>query len=143
MKPDDVIADLVQSHSCLCALDKLHLPYEWTSAGPAAKYGLGCELYLPNVDRSLLREQTRQFLLDYRQMFPKRINEFLPEDARRTVKLTGDLDARIRADHEKHPVDDGYSTALFGAVDIGLPKDDVAPYQAHVLVSRIEEVELS
>ncbi|MGV2293326.1 type VI immunity family protein [Trinickia sp. YCB016] len=143
MKPDDVIADLVQSHGGLCALDKLHLPYDRPDAGPAAKFGLGCELYLPDIDRDVLREQTLTFLLDYQQMFPGRVNEFLPRDARRTVKVSNDLEARVRAEYEKYPADTGYGTALFGKQDIGLPKDDVPPYQAHVVVKRAQYKELS
>lgn len=143
MKPEEVIADIVQTNGGPCVMDKLHLPYDHSNSGPAAKFGLGVELYLPNADRSILREQARAFLLDYQQTFPGRVNEFLPADSRRTVKLNGDLDARIRADYEKHPVDDGYGTSLFGKVDIGIPKDDVPPYQAHVLISRSTEEDLS
>ncbi|WP_322049769.1 type VI immunity family protein [Paraburkholderia bannensis] len=144
MNPEEVIADLVQSHGGPCVFDRLHVPYDRPSAGPAAKFGLGCELYLPNSDRAALREQARQFLLDYHQMFPTRVVDFLPRDARRTVKIGGDLNTRIIADYEKNPeIDGGYSTALFGPVDIGLPKDDVPPYQAQVLLSSSSDHDLS
>jgi hypothetical protein len=143
MKPEDAIAELVQSHGGPCVLDKLHLPYDRASAGPAAKFGLGCELFLPDINRGVLREQALQFQLDYQRMFPERVNEFLPEDARRTVKIAGDLESRIRAEFNKQAAEEGYSTSLFGAVDIGLPKDDVDAYQANVLVKYGDYREMS
>ncbi|MGV2293324.1 type VI immunity family protein [Trinickia sp. YCB016] len=143
MKPDDVIADLVQSHGDLCALDKLHLPYDRASAGPAAKFGLGCELFMPNADRQQLREEARDFLIDYQTSFADKVDQFLPRDQRRTVKIKDDLATRLQAEYEKFPPDTGYGASLFGAVDVGLPKDDVEPYQAHVLVKRVQYAELS
>ncbi|WP_309477092.1 type VI immunity family protein [Trinickia acidisoli] len=143
MKPEEVIADLVLSHGGLCVLDKLHLPYDRASAGPAAKFGLGCELYLPNVDRSIQREQALQFLLDFQRTFSGRVNEFLPTDSRRAVKFAGGLESRIRAEYDQQPVESGYSTSLFGAIDIGVSKDDAKPFQAHVLVRRAAESQLS
>ena len=143
MKPDDVIADLVQSHGGLCVLDKLHLPYDRASAGPAAKFGLGCELFMPNADRQQLREEARDFLIDYQTSFADKVDQFLPRDQRRTVKIKDDLATRLQAEYERFPPDTGYGASLFGAVDVGLPKDDVEPYQAHVLVKRVQYVELS
>ncbi|WP_322047406.1 type VI immunity family protein [Paraburkholderia sp. J67] len=143
MKPEEVIAEVALLRVGPCVLDKLHLPYDRASAGPAAKFGLRCELFLPDVDRGVLREQALQFQLDYQRMFPERVNEFLPEDARRTVKIAGDLEARIRKEFARHAAEEGYSTSLFGAVDIGLPKDDVDAYQANVLVKYNEYRELS
>ncbi|WP_175804318.1 type VI immunity family protein [Burkholderia ambifaria] len=143
MDPNQVIAELLQAHGGLCALDRLHLPYASADSGPAAKFGLGCELYLPSVDRAVLREQAVQFLLNYQGMFPDRVNEFLRQDARRSVKISNDPEALFRNDADKEPADAGYSAALFGAVDIGLQKDDVAPYQAHVLISRSNQTDLS
>jgi hypothetical protein len=143
MDANQVISEIVQSHSDPCGLDKIYLPYARANAGPAAKFGLGCELYLPNIDRSTLREQALQFLLDYQQLFPLQVDEFLPRDQRRTLKLKGDLGSRVRDQCSKYASDTGYSTSLFGAVDTGVPKDDVAPYQAHVLVKRARYDELS
>ena len=76
-------------------------------------------------------------------MFPEQVHEFLPRDSRRTVKFTDDLEARVRADYAKYPVETGYGAGLFGAVDIGLPKDDIQPYQASVVVRRAQYEELS
>ena len=143
MDPNQVVGDLLQSHGGPCALDKLHLPYASADSGPAAKFGLGCELFLPSIDRATLGEEAVQFLLDYHQMFPEHVNKFLPRDARRAVKFSNDLEARIGNDYGQDRPENGYSTALFGAVDIGLQKDDVAPYQAHVLISRGDEKDLS
>ncbi|WP_257835181.1 DUF3396 domain-containing protein [Burkholderia glumae] len=143
MDPDQVVGDLLQSHGGPCALDRLHLPYANPDSGPAAKFGLGCELFLPSIDRGTLGERALQFLLDYHQMFPEQVNKFLPRDARRAVKFSNDLKSRLDHDYHQGPPEHGYSTALFGAVDIGLPKDDVAPYQAHVLISRADEKDLS
>jgi len=109
MDSNQVIDDMVQSHGGPCMLDKIHLPYARANAGPAVKFGLGCALYLPDVDGSTLREQALQFLLDFHEQFPQRVNEFLPRDARRIVRFSNDLESRIRAEYEKHPVDTGYA----------------------------------
>lgn len=143
MDLNKIIGDLIEQNGGMCALDKLHLPYAHESAGPAAKFGLGCELYLPNIDRKVLRDQAVQFLIDYHRMFPKRLDRFLPMDVRRAVKISEDLEAQIESDCAKFPVKDGYSVSLFGDVDIGLPKDDVRPYQAHTLVGRETRKRLS
>lgn len=124
-------------------MDKLYLPYASADSGPAAKFGLGCELYVSSDDRIALREQVLEFLLDYHRIFPERVNQVLPREARRTVKFSNDLEARVRAEYDRYPPETGYSTALFGAVDIGLQKDDVEPYQAHILISRQGEEDLS
>lgn len=65
MDPNQVIAELLQAHGGLCALDRLHLPMRAPIRGQTAKFGLGCELYLPSIDRAVLREQAVQFLLNY------------------------------------------------------------------------------
>ena len=137
-------AQLVQDHGGLCLLDQIHLPYgDNASAGPAAKFGLGCVLFMPDADRAQMREQALSFLIDYQKMFPQMVNRFLPEDARRSVKFTGDLEQRIRADYARHPVNTGCSNSLFGEVDMGLPNDDVDPYQAHTLMRRTVDKRLS
>lgn len=143
MKPDEVIANLVQSHGGPCVLDRLHVPYDHASSGPAAKFGLGCELFLPNIDRQTLRTEVAEFLVAYQNRFPQIVNQFLPRDQRRTVKIKGDLTNRLHAEYEKFPSETGYSTSLFGAVDIGLPKDDIEPYQAHCIVQRAQYAKLS
>lgn len=143
MDPNQLVAELIQSQGGPCALDKLYLPYASADSGPAAKFGLGCELYVSGEDRSALREQVLKFLLDYHRMFPEQVNQVLPRDARRTVKFSNDLEARIRSEYDQYPPETGYSTALFGAVDIGLQKDDVEPYQARILISRQGEEDLS
>ncbi|MFC4158977.1 type VI immunity family protein [Chitinimonas lacunae] len=143
MEPHQVIAELIQRQGGLAALDRLHLPYARANAGPAAKFGLAVELFLPDIDRAVLRERAAQFLSDYWQTFPERVNALLLRDKRRAVKFSGDPSAQLRADLDKYPIDSGYSGALFGAVDIGLPNDDIPPYQASVLISRREEHELS
>ncbi len=143
MDPSETIAEIAQAHGGPCALDRVHLPYAHSSSGPAAKFGLGCQLFLTDTDPASLRERSLQVLGDYYRLFPARVGEFLPEDHRRTVKLKGDPTERIRADSRKFPFDRGYSTSLFGAVDIGLPKDDVCPYQAHMLAVEAQSGELS
>jgi len=143
MDANQVIAEMVQSHGGPCVLDNIYLPYARANAGPAVKFGLGCELNLPSIHRSILREQALQFLLDYQQMFPCQVDEFLPMNQRRTVKLKGDLASRLRDEFRKYSGETGYGASLFGAVDIGVPKDDVEPYQAHALVKRMQDDELS
>jgi hypothetical protein len=131
--PKQIIADLLQAHGGPCALDKIHLPYPEAGGGPAAKFGLGCQLFLSEADRASVRERALQFLIDYGRLFQDKVDQFLPREQRRTVRLRGDPGERIRADADKFPVQSGYSTSLFGQVDIGLPNDDVEPYQAHML----------
>jgi len=128
----EVIVELVRSNGGACVLDRIHLPYDRPSAGPAAKFGLGCELYFSEPDSAVARERVKNFLLDYQATFPECVNEFLPTDARRTVKIRNDLASKLDAEFKKHPHETGYSTALYGAVDVGLPSDDVDPYQANV-----------
>ena len=98
---------------------------------------------MPNIDRQKLRADVRDFLLDYQNYFADKVDHFLPRDQRRTVKIKGDLASRLQTEYEKFQPDTGYSTSLFGAVDIGLPKDAVEPYQANVLVRRAQSAELS
>jgi Protein of unknown function (DUF3396) len=143
MDPNQIIADAVQSHGGLCVLDKIHLPYAHADSGPAAKFGLGCQLFLSDRDAAAVREGSRRFLVDYYQLFPDKVNEFLPSSSRRTVKFKGDPGERIRADSGKYPLNRSYSASLFGAVDIGLPNDDVDPYQAYALVVEAQSDELS
>ncbi|MDE2157439.1 MAG: hypothetical protein KGJ30_00850, partial [Burkholderiales bacterium] len=143
MEPNHAIADLIQANGGPCAIDKIHLPYEHAGSGPAAKFGLGAELFLSDPDRAKLRERSIEFLIDFWNMFPNRINEFLPDGSRRTKKFRGDTRGLILNDSASHSMEDGYGTMLSGAVDIGLPKDDVDPYQAHVLASRSSDPRLS
>jgi hypothetical protein len=74
MEPSQVVADLLESHGGPCALDKLYLPYASADSGPAAKFGLGCELYISNVDRSEIRERALEFLVDYHRMFADQVD---------------------------------------------------------------------
>lgn len=143
MEPNQAIADLIRDNGGLAALDRLHLPYARASAGPAAKFGLGAELYLPDIDRALLRERAARFLIDYWRTFPKAVDEFLQRDKRRAVRFDGDPSAALQADIAASQADTGYSGALFGAVDIGLPNDDVRAYQASVLIGYQSDPELS
>lgn len=143
MTPNDVIAKLVQSHGGLCVLDQLHLPYSQPSSGPAAKFGLGAELYLPDIDRAELRERAVQFLVDYGKTFPAQVTEFLKRDHRRTVKFRGDLAQLITADCDKHAIETGYDGELFGFMDIGLRKDDVPPFQGYAVAKRAQYRQLS
>lgn len=143
MNPTEVIAGLVQRQGGLCVLDKIHLPYAHADSGPAAKFGLGAELFLPDIDRAQLRERAVRFLVDYWQTFPERVDQFLAQDHRRTVRFRGSPEGKIEADGSKWPVEAGYSTSIFGEVDLGLPNDDVEPYQAHMLVGRADSRKLS
>jgi hypothetical protein len=143
MNPSEFIAGFVQGHGGLCVLDKIHLPYASADSGPAGKFGLGAEFLLPDDDRALLRDRALRFMSDYWQTFPTKVNEFLPDGKRRTVKLKGDPTTAVLADYLRIPVEDGYGTLLLGESDIGLPNDDVPPYQAHVLVRYPEQRMLS
>jgi len=137
MTTTDTIAQLVRANGGAAALDRIHLPYADPKAGPAAKFGLGAELYLPDVDRALLRSQAAEFLHDFWSKFPSQVNEFLQRNAKRAKRFKGDPRAAIEADIAREAPETGYSGALFGHVDIGLPHDDVPPYQANLLVSRL------
>ena len=48
----DTLAQLSAGSDKVCVLDQLHLPYAHRGGGPAAKFGLGVELFLPNRDRA-------------------------------------------------------------------------------------------
>jgi Protein of unknown function (DUF3396) len=143
MTTQDTIAQLVEANGGAAVLDRIHLPYADPKAGPAAKFGLGAELYLPNVDRSVLREYAADFLQDFWSAFPQQVNEFLRRDTKRAKRFTGDPRAAIEEDIARQAPETGYSGGLFGDVDIGLPNDDVPPYQASLLVSRSGEPLLS
>lgn len=127
MMTTDTIAQLVQANGGAAVLDRIHLPYADPKAGPAAKFGLGAELYLPDIDRSLLREHAAEFLYEFWSMFPDQVNEFLQRDTKRAKRFKGDPRAAIEADIANYAAETGYSGALFGRVDIGLPNDDVPP----------------
>ncbi|WP_343641949.1 type VI immunity family protein [Roseateles sp.] len=143
MMTTDTIAQLVQANGGAAVLDRIHLPYADPKAGPAAKFGLGAELYLPDIDRSLLREHAAEFLYEFWSMFPDQVNEFLQRDTKRAKRFKGDPRAAIEADIANYAAETGYSGALFGRVDIGLPNDDVPPYQANLLVNRAGDPGLS
>ncbi len=143
MDPRQVIANMVEAHDAPCVLDRIHLPYATADSGPAAKFGFGCQLFLSETAKASVRDRSFLFLGDYWRMFSHRVNQILPEDQRRPVKLAGDPTDRIRADSRKFPLNQPYSTSLFGAVDIGVPKDDVPPYQAHMLAVEEQSDELS
>lgn len=144
MDVNENISQLVQAHGGLCLLDQVHLPYgDNVSAGPAAKFGLGCVLFMPDADRTQMREQALRFLIDYQKMFSDHVNEFLKRNARRSIRFAGDLEQRIRAEYAQHPVDTGCSNSLFGAVDMRLHNDDVEPYQAHTFIRRSVDKRLS
>jgi hypothetical protein len=125
--PKQIIADLLQANGGPCALDKIHLPYPEAGGGPAAKFG--GQLFLPEADRASLRERALQFLIDYGRLFPDEVDQFLPREQRRTVRLRGDPGERIRADGDKFPVQSGYSASLFGQVTsvwlrfLGIPEE--------------------
>ena len=138
-----LIADMAAHEGGRCLLDTLHLPYAQAGGGPAAKFGLGVELFLPDRDRAVLRRQAFDWLVDYWDSFPREVDEYLRDDARRPKRFKGSPAASIRADIDRVPVDAGYTGALFGRVDIGLEKDDIPPYQAAALISRATDPRLS
>lgn len=136
MTIQDTIANLVEANGGSAVPDRIHLPYANPKGGPAAKFGLGTELYLPDVDRSALRDYAADFLHDFWLAFPQQVNEVLRRDTKRTRRFKGDPRTTIEVDIARQAPETGYSGGLFGYVDIGLPNDDVPPYQATLLVSR-------
>jgi Protein of unknown function (DUF3396) len=143
MATTDTIAQLVAANGGAAVLDRIHLPYANPNGGPAAKFGLGAELYLPDIDRKLLREQAAEFLHDFWSTFPQQVNEFLRRDTKRAKRFKGDPRTAIEEDIARQAPETGYSGGLFGDVDIGLQNDDVPPYQASLLVHRIKRSLLS
>ncbi len=143
MTTTTTIAELVRANGGAAVLDGVHLPYADAKAGPAAKFGLRAELYLPDEDRSLLRTQAAEFLHEFWAMFPDQVNEFLQRDKKRSTRFGGDPGAAIEADIASSAPKTGYSGALFGRADIGLPNDDIPVYQANVLVNRAGDSDLS
>jgi hypothetical protein len=67
----------------------------------------------------------------------------LPDGEHRTVKFSGNPTPPISADFERIPVTEGYGASLLGEVEIGLPNDSIAPYQAHGFVNYPDYRELS
>ncbi|WAC71152.1 DUF3396 domain-containing protein [Roseateles sp. SL47] len=143
MATTDTIAELVEANGGAAVLDGIHLPYADPRSGPAAKFGLRAELYLPDIDRSMLRTQAADFLHDFWLMYPDSVNEFLQRDKKRAKKFSGDPRSAIEADISSYAAETGYSGALFGRVDIGLPNDDIPVYQANLLVNRVGDMDLS
>jgi hypothetical protein len=140
---NQVIADLIQADGGICVFDKIYLPFPHKESAPAAKFGLGAELFLPDIDRAELRERVVHFMADYCQTFPDKVDQFLPAGKRRTVKFSGDPTSLVRADFVRNPVEEGYGSLLLGEVDLGSKKDYVDPYQVRILINRTREHELS
>lgn len=138
MNTSEVISGLVEAEGGACVLDKTYLPYHDPSAGPAAKFGLGGELFLDPADRNAVRGKLLAFLVDYWERFPDAVNQFLRENTRQSKKFSGSPQPLIEEDMAKYRVDQAYSGSLSGAVDIGLHKDDIRPYQGRTLISRAE-----
>ncbi|MCU7906717.1 MAG: hypothetical protein KZQ76_12895 [Candidatus Thiodiazotropha sp. (ex Epidulcina cf. delphinae)] len=90
MDQKQVIAELVQADGGLCVLDKIYLPDPYNDTWPAVKFGLGAERYLPDIDRTALRERVVRFMADYCRTFPNKVDQFLPDGKRRTVTFSGD-----------------------------------------------------
>ncbi len=63
---------MVHTHGGPCVLDRIYLPYANANSGPAAKFGLGCQLFLSDAGKAGLRERSFLFLGDYWQMFQDR-----------------------------------------------------------------------
>lgn len=143
MTTQDTIAQLVQANGGSVSLDRIHLPYANSKGGPAAKFGLGAELYFPDVDRSFLRTHAADFLHDFWFTFPSQVNEFLRNNTKRSKGFKGDPRILIEEDIAREEPAEGYSGALMGYVDVGLPNDDIPPYQASLLVSHAEDPEHS
>jgi hypothetical protein len=139
MDPNQVIADLIQNEGGICVLDKIFLPYQHKPNVAAAKYGLGAELFMTDIGQAELRERIVRFMADYCQSFPDKIDQFLPAGKRRTVKFSGDPTPLIRDDFEQIPVEEGYGSLLLSTSK----EDHIESYQAHILVCRPREHELS
>jgi hypothetical protein len=137
--PSRVIADLIQTDGGICVFDKIYLPFPHKETAPAAKFGLGAELFMPDIGRAELRERVAGFMADYCQTFPGKVDQFLPSGKRRTVKLSGDPTSLVRADFERNPVGEGYGSLLLST----LTEDNVEPYQAQVFINRLRRRELS
>ncbi|SEK95158.1 Protein of unknown function [Roseateles sp. YR242] len=140
---NELFSQLVQAEGGPCVLDRAYLLYHGRSAGPAAKFGLGGELFLDHPDRSMLRQQAATFLADYWQRFPAAVHQFLPNHARKTKGFKVNPLALIEKDIAGSDVETPYSGALFGPVDVGLPNDDIAPHQARTLIVEPDSEESS
>jgi hypothetical protein len=144
MDINQAVAELVQREGGICIFDKIAFPLPYNTDAVACKFGLGAELYMPDIDRAVLCDRATQFLTDYWRTFPDYVNRFLADDSRRAVRFSGSPEARIQADIARVPIlRQGYGAALMGMVDIGMKIDSVDPYRADVIVCRAEEHELS
>ncbi len=144
MTAEEAVAQLIAAEGGLCVLDKIYLPHPYgPDPGPALKFGLGAELYFHDDDRTLMRERSIAVLHDYWRRHAAQVDEYLASDARQAKPFKGDPLAMIRADAARFPSDDGFSSSLFGYLDLVPGKDFVPPYQAHVLVGRQSRDRLS
>jgi hypothetical protein len=132
MDSNQVFADLIQADGGICVFDKIYLPFPHKKTAPAAKFGLGAELYMPDIDQAELRERVVQFMADYCRTFPGKVDQFLPDGKRRTVKFSGDPTALVHADFARIPVEEGYGSLLLSTST----EDNIEPYQAHIFVNR-------
>ncbi|SEK95181.1 Protein of unknown function [Roseateles sp. YR242] len=135
MNTTELISQLVKDQGGPCALDTTYLPYSDPAAGAAVKFGLGGELFLDHQDRHDLRDKMRDFLVSYWERFPDELDQILPADAKRAKKFKGNPADIIDTYNKKQPLTRAYSVSLFGSVDIGLPVDDIDPYQASGLTT--------
>jgi hypothetical protein len=143
MDLDQIVTELVQREGGICIFDKIAFPLPYNTDAVACKFGLGTELYMPDIDRTTLRQRSIDFLVDYWKTFPQYVNRYIPENSNRSKKFKGDPIELLRSDCAERPVETGYSTSMMGMVDIGMKIDGVDPYRADVLVCRAEEHELS
>lgn len=144
MDINQAVAELVQREGGICIFDKIAFPLPYNTDAVACKFGLGAELYMPDIDRAALCERALQFLTDYWQTFPDRVNRFLANDSRRATKFSGSPEAKIKADIASVSVlREGYGAALMGMVDIGMKIDSVDPYRANVTIRHKEKHTLS
>jgi hypothetical protein len=141
--PSRVIADLIQADGGICVFDKIYLPFPHKENVPAAKFGLGAELFLPDIDRLELRDQVKRFMVDYYKTFSSKIDRYMPPGKEHTVKITRDLESSLKRDFDSIPAHENCGSILLGELDIGLQKDNIANYQTHALVNRPSEHELS
>lgn len=136
------VEELILESGGLAVLDQLYLPSEG-GGRVGVRFGLGAELFFSEPDRALTRERVLQVIEDYHGLFPGKLNRFLEDGHKRARKASDDLVELVRKDMVRVPVEEGYSTLIFGEHPSSVKNDDVTPYSFGTLIQRPEKERLS
>ncbi len=139
---NEAIAELIEQSGGTAILDHLYLPSEGGDR-VGVRFGLGAELYMSEPDRTRTRERVLRVIEDYYRLFPDKLNRFLEDDHKRAREIPGDPTPWVRQDMERVPIEDGYSTLIFGMHRSSVKHDDVTPYSFSTYILRPDDADMS